>query len=137
LDISGEPTPTDAVMKLPFHNEGLGNGGPIESTKGPAFVRNDFFKGTAELTDYGGIFWISDRQQGHHANYGRNFKDPPNPVLVEGPDPACPQAFGRRTERDVVHRNGDVDRITRLAAGHHKPVRLGAAGQHHRRLGNK
>jgi hypothetical protein len=61
LDISGGPTPTSAVMKLPIHTEGLVGGGPIESTKGPAFVRNDFFKGTAELTDFGGIFWIPYR----------------------------------------------------------------------------
>ena len=124
-------------MKLPIHTEGLVGGGPIESTKGPALLGNDSFKGSTELTDFGGIFRISDRQQGHHANFGRDVQNPLDLVLVEGSDPAGPQAFGRRTERDVVHRNGDVDRITRLAAGHHMPVRLGAAGQHHRRLGNK
>ena len=137
MDISGEPTPTDAVMKLPFHNEGLGNGGPIESTKGPAFVRTDFFKGTAELTDFGGIFWIPDRQQGPHANFRRDVQNPLDLVLVEGSDPAGSEAFGRRTERDVVHCDGDVDRITRLATGHHMPVRLGAASQHNRCLGDK
>ena len=77
--------------------------------------------------------------KGHEFDHFGRLRDPqnlPDGVLIEGSDPARTEALGSGGQRQMLHGDGEIDRIPLHSAAHHAVGHQAHAGDDHRGLGD-
>ena len=103
----------------------------------PPFVLHNFTEWETFLLHGRGVFRIANRQKLDNADRLGDREDVLDLCFIECTYPARAQPFRNRAQREMVDRDGYVDRIAELTTGHHTSVGLGATREDHRRLTNK